>query len=324
MGPDEVAAELYVVAPGEFVERRDARARELREAGDKKLAAEVKKWRRPLVAAWVVNLLAWERPEQLEKLLALGTDLVAAQRDRDAASIRTLTDRKQRLVQALVQQGRELAEEAGQPIGAAVGYEVEGTLNAALSDPDAAERVRSGRLERPESYAGFGPFGEAPNLWLVPDDSPAPERRSGTRSTIKRGSRPEREPEPSRPPAASAKTARERARAEPSRPPAASAKTARERARAERAVADAQAVLAEAEQRHTDALAAVDDAEEAWRDLGERADELRSALAELDRRLVEAELDRRRLARVAERTAAEVQRARRRAESAASRLGDET
>ncbi len=178
MGPDEVAAELYVLAPGEFVERRDAMARELREAGDRTLAADVKKWRRPLVTAWVVNLLAWYRPDELDTLLALGDELLAAQRDRDATAIRNLTDRRQRLVRSLVKQGLELAEEAGQPVGPAAGYEVESTLNAALADPVIAERVRSGRLERPESYAGFGPLA-GPSLHIVPEPGAAPARRAG-------------------------------------------------------------------------------------------------------------------------------------------------
>jgi hypothetical protein len=68
------------------------------------------------------------------------------------------------------------------------------------------------------------------------------------------------------------------------------------------------------------ALAEVDAAEDAWHALGGRADELRDQLAELEKRLAEASLDRRRLGHAADRAAAEVERARARVD----RLGPPT
>ena len=355
---DAEAAELYAVPPGDFVARRDERVRALRAEGERELAAEVGKLRKPLVPAWVLNRLVNERRDQVEKLVALGPEFLTAQRQLDGEALRGLTARKQRAVSALAQEAQKLAAEAGHPVGPAVGFEVEGTLNAAVADPEVAERVLSGRLLRPESYAGFGPAldgGGRPPLRVVPDarqtageesvtfpEPAAPERAAGEPATRAAGGRKAA----ARKPAADAAAEREAAAESAAEPGAAAAqrkatagsaaarkaaaaeerqrkqeeRRAADRERAERAAAAARAELAAAEQRHTDALAEVDAAEEAWRALGGRADELRDQLAELEKRLAEASLDRRRLGHVADRAAAEVERARARVD----RLGPPT
>jgi hypothetical protein len=62
------------------------------------------------------------------------------------------------VVHALVREARELAADAGHPVGGAAAYEVESTLHAALADADIAGRLLEARLLRPESYAGLGPM----------------------------------------------------------------------------------------------------------------------------------------------------------------------
>src|SRR5207249_1478034 len=65
--------------PGEFVARRDARAKELRKAGDRAGADAVKKLRKPSVAAAAVNRLAREAADEVAGLLAAGEALRQAQ-----------------------------------------------------------------------------------------------------------------------------------------------------------------------------------------------------------------------------------------------------
>jgi len=325
MGADEVAAELYTAAPDEFVARRDAHVRALRADGDRQLATEVGRWRKPLVAAWVVNLLAWQRREQIGKLIELGAELVAAQRSSDGEALRGLTARKQRLVHALAMQGQELAADAGHPVGTAASYEVEATLNAAVADPEIGRRVLAGRLLRPESYAGFGPLPDGddrPVLWVVGEPPAGGDGAGGRRAGVGAGGGARAAAKrPGRAGAERAGRAGERpAEEDRSAERRAEERRAAERERAEQAVAEAQDALAEAERRHTAALGEVDAAEEAWRDLGERADELRAQLADNERRRAEAALDKRRLGHAADRTAAEVKRARTRADSAERRL----
>ncbi|MFL6239926.1 MAG: hypothetical protein ACJ735_10610 [Actinomycetes bacterium] len=153
---DPVAAELYRLAPEEFTAARDARAAELKAAGRVALATQVRGLRKPTQGAWVVNLLARERPDELAQLLDLGTSLRVAQAALQGDELRRLSAQRAQVVAALAREATGLARSAGRSLGAAVQREVEQTLEAALADPDAAEAVRAGRLSSALSYAGFG------------------------------------------------------------------------------------------------------------------------------------------------------------------------
>ena len=58
-----IADELYALSPADFTPARDARAKELKGS---ELAAQVKKLKKPSVAAWVVNQLVRHETEQVE------------------------------------------------------------------------------------------------------------------------------------------------------------------------------------------------------------------------------------------------------------------
>ena len=53
---DDVAAELYAVEPPAFVAARSEAVRKAREAGEPELATAIGELRRPVLAAWAVNL----------------------------------------------------------------------------------------------------------------------------------------------------------------------------------------------------------------------------------------------------------------------------
>ena len=72
---ESVTAELYCLAPNEFTAARNARASEARKAGDSALAASLKELHKPTVGAWLANLLAQERAEDLERLITVGGEL---------------------------------------------------------------------------------------------------------------------------------------------------------------------------------------------------------------------------------------------------------
>lgn len=171
--------DLYALPPEEFTAARDTAAR-----SDKAL----KVLRRPTVSAWVVNTLVRRDRELLEQLLALGPQLASAQQSRDATALRALGEQRRALLDGAVRRAVELV---GRSVTAAVREEVAGTLEAALADPASAEAVRSGRLVRPLTYAGFGevdlegavaarvgaPSGSAPS-----GSAPSAGARSGARS----------------------------------------------------------------------------------------------------------------------------------------------
>lgn len=169
------ADELYGVPPQRFTAERRRLAAGLPRDDARRLTA----LRRPTVSAWAVNLLS--RDDALGPLLELGD------RMREAWSaggdVGGLERERGSVVGRLVRRARELAEEAGRPLGETFVREVEDTLQAAVADPSAADAVRAGRLDHPLSHAGFGPLPAAPS-------SAAPKRRAAGR----RRAAPEEDP----------------------------------------------------------------------------------------------------------------------------------
>lgn len=168
--PPEVLDELYGLAPQEFTAARDARAKELRAAGDREGAAAVKKLPRPSAAAWAVNRLVRRDPVRVYEVLELGEDLRRAQAELDGSRLRVLSRKRHTAVSSAVRAAEDLAREAGHPLSGAVSRQVEATLHAAMVDPHAAARVRDGRLAESLQPAGFG-LGAA--LGDSPPDKPA-------------------------------------------------------------------------------------------------------------------------------------------------------
>jgi hypothetical protein len=160
---DAIAEQLYGLHPDAFVPARDDAVAEARQAGDRDLARAIGRLRRPTRAAWLANLLARERAEQLDGLLALAGDLATAQRTLDGGALRALSSQRSRLVAAMAREGGRLAAQAGDSATESVVRDLAGILDAALADPAVAAEVRSGRLTRTVSYSGFGPGpGSAP------------------------------------------------------------------------------------------------------------------------------------------------------------------
>lgn len=150
---DETADQLYALPPEDFTAARDEAARQAKAAGDADLAKQVKALRRPSVGAWLVNLLASREGELLEQLLSLGPALAQAQAQGQGEELRQLGAQRRELVTAVATRAVELG---GRSVSAAVREEVASTLETALADPASADALRSGRLVRGLSYAGFG------------------------------------------------------------------------------------------------------------------------------------------------------------------------
>lgn len=156
-GLDEVADELYGLRPADFTRARDARAAEARRAGDRLVAEQIKRLRRPTTAAWLVNLLARTGAERLGQLIDFGDAMRAAQAGLAAEDVRRLSHQRHQVVVALAGEVKQLAADAGVTVSEQVAGEVQATLEAALADPQAAEAVRRGRLATSLSYTGLGP-----------------------------------------------------------------------------------------------------------------------------------------------------------------------
>jgi hypothetical protein len=170
----EVAERLYALPPEEFTAARNEAASAAKAAGDRGLASQLAQLRRPTVGAWLVNLLAHQRPDLISELLALGSALRTAQRNLRGDELRELSQRRREMVTSLSRQARALAVAAGRGVHDVLPLaEVEATLSAALAEPEIAEQVRLGRLTKTIDYAGFGEA-PRPQLRLVQGGVDAP------------------------------------------------------------------------------------------------------------------------------------------------------
>jgi hypothetical protein len=183
MGLEEVVDELYGLEASEFTAARDSRARDARQAGDRALAQQLKALKRPSAAAWVTNILARHRPQEIERLVQFGESFRDAQANLAGDELRRLGRQRHQVLGAVGEEARRLAEARGQPVSPATLREVESTLDAAVTDPQAADAVRSGRLLRSLSHTGMGPV-ELSGAVAAPEISMRPTTASAASGPI--------------------------------------------------------------------------------------------------------------------------------------------
>ena len=153
---DEAVDELYGLGGDAFLPRRAQLAAAAKAGGDQTLAQAITALRKPTVAAWAVNLLARERPDELDDLADLADRLRRAQQHLDGAALIDLGRERTRLVDSLVAATSTVVAATGSRFTPAMARDVATTLVAALASPEATAAVTSGRLTRALEYAGFG------------------------------------------------------------------------------------------------------------------------------------------------------------------------
>ena len=183
MNPSSEVRELYRSAPEGFIAARDSLAKRLRDDGREADAAEVKKLRRPTVAAWALDRLADVAPDEVGALLDAGAELARAQRatlsGRDPQVLREATGKRRDLVAALSQVAADALRDAGRSPDAHV-EDIRGTLEAASLDDEIGERLQTGTLER-TSRPSAG-FGDISGLQLVSRRDDTPEMPQAVRA----------------------------------------------------------------------------------------------------------------------------------------------
>jgi hypothetical protein len=302
----EALAELYSSDPDEFTQRRAALVARARAAGDAPAAKRIAALRRPTRSAWVLNRLARSAPGVTSELDALGEELRAAHRSLDGAAIRELSSRRRELIDALARQAFAVS---GLPSpSAALRVEVNSTLGAALANPQVAEQLGAGTLERAAGGDGFGSAGP-PELTLVtsPDEHRTPpERAAAARAPARAPAGPTRPAakvaaaaKPAAKPAAPAKSpAKPAAAAKPAAPARAAANVAalaaaRERMEQERrrqVIAESQEAAAEADRAASAAASAEREQENVVRLMEQHLADARRDLADARRDLAAAKL----------------------------------
>jgi hypothetical protein len=183
----EAVAELYGADPEAFTTRRKELATQARKAGDAAAAREITALAKPTRSAWLVNRLVRSDPSVPARLAELAGQL-SEMPALDAAAIRQLTVARRQLVDRLV---RQAIAEADGAASASLREEIADTFNAALADPEVAERVEAGALVKAAHWAGFGfGFGSGPAAGPASATIAAPAAKSkpAARPTARRAS----------------------------------------------------------------------------------------------------------------------------------------
>lgn len=188
---DAIADELYALDRDEFIAARDKHAADARAAGDKDLASRIRALRKPTLAAWLVNRLAREEPDEVATLADLGDELRQAHAQLAGDALRTLSRRRHELVRSLTGRAERLA---GGAVSESVSREVSETLDAALTDPGSARAVTEGRLT-----TALRPGDVFSGDWLAAAPSaPAVPRAPATPKKTAKGTKPAGEAKPAK------------------------------------------------------------------------------------------------------------------------------
>lgn len=183
----EIAArqrELYALPLDQFTRARDALAKEVSSKGRAKEAQAIRKLKRPVVAAWVVNRLAQQHPERIETFLDSARDLEKAHRRAMAGlspeHLKEANRAFQQALDALLKEVNASLAATGRPTTGDLIRQIEETLRAAaLGTEEERSILAQGMLTRPLQSSGFGSFsplllvGSAPRR-AAPATSPSP------------------------------------------------------------------------------------------------------------------------------------------------------
>jgi hypothetical protein len=263
--PAEEIDRLYGLPLDQFTPARDQAAKQLRAGGDRASAEEIKRQRKPSVAAWALNQMRRRDPDRVIELLDAGEALRSAQ-DRllsggDRGLLRKAAARERELVGHLAEAAQEVLATAGHPAGPTIQNRLRETLHAAAGNPEARELLGAGRLIRDYQMSdlglsGAGVFAGAPPT--RPKPGAADKKADAARHRKQQALRRKIE---------QARAKREQLAEELASAESAVAGARRELREAERALDRAQASEQRARDRAADAVARIQELEEELRSL---------------------------------------------------------
>jgi hypothetical protein len=161
---EEAADRLYGLPLEDFVPERDARARELRKAGEKDAAAQVAKLPKPSQVAWAANQLA---RGGVDELLQAGEALREAQLGGGGReALRAATAAERAAVEGLV---RSAPKPGGRAMSRAALDRLRALLGAVARDESVRSAFVAGRLVEEPGSGGAWPSG----AFVAPASTPA-------------------------------------------------------------------------------------------------------------------------------------------------------
>jgi chemotaxis protein histidine kinase CheA len=162
-GPEAQTAGLYRLPLEEFTPARNQLAQQLRRAGEPELGEQVKRLRKPSVAAWTLNQLRRRQPELVDGLIDAGLRLREAQErlldDGERERLREAAADERQLVEEAVQAAEAILRIAGQTVSASLHNKLWETTHAAAVDPELGETLRRGRLFEDRQISDLGLIG---------------------------------------------------------------------------------------------------------------------------------------------------------------------
>lgn len=147
---DSAADELYGGAREDFTPRRKELAKEARSAGDATLAAAIEKLAKPTTSAWLANQLARDAGADVDEVAELGDAFREAHAKLAGDDLRALSQRRTKLVAALVRQAGKLN---GAALTEGVTRELEDIFTTAIADAEVARVLIAGRLTSAKDLA---------------------------------------------------------------------------------------------------------------------------------------------------------------------------
>jgi hypothetical protein len=156
--PEKELGELFHGPLEDFTAARNELAKSLRSDGKTEAADWVKALKKPSRAAWLVNQLAERKPKDVERLLEVGEELRDAQEEMLAGStdrdrLREVATKERQTIDSLVGAAETIGAEHG--VGSQILDRVGETLQAASRDPEVAEAVQRGWLQREQRSVGL-------------------------------------------------------------------------------------------------------------------------------------------------------------------------
>lgn len=173
---------LYALEPGGFVAERDRLARELRDAGRRAEAQEVKALRRPSLSAWTINRLAREDRRNVDLLLDAGHRLREAQQGllggKEAGGLDEARQTERTALTELRKSARRILEDEGRASDSTLNS-VMSTLQVAAVSDEGRELLARGRLTGDLEATGFDLLAPATKGRRSPRPRPSGKREQG-------------------------------------------------------------------------------------------------------------------------------------------------
>lgn len=165
---DSAADELYAGSREDFTRRRKELAKAARAQGDQQTASAIDKLAKPTTSAWLANQLARDGSSDLDQVAELGDALREAHANLAGADLKTLSQKRNKLVSRLVEQA---GTHNGAPLTESIVRELEEIFTTAVADPDVARVLLAGRLTSAKELAA------AVAAWPSISGEPAPVTR---------------------------------------------------------------------------------------------------------------------------------------------------